>query len=147
MTLRQHMFDRIASDSVLNALGLNINTLWAGQAAGEAVLPVQETRLFATLTWGLKNASLMGQRGALRSYEQMLDVYVYNRDPDFAPILAIMNRLQQLCDEILAEKTGSAATDGWISCCEWGGESSDSYDEAYEARMRYASMNIVATGA
>jgi hypothetical protein len=121
-------------------------TLYAGQSAGANLQPQADQRIFAIMNWGFRNPGLMGQRGPLRSYEQDLDIYVYNKDDDFAPITLILQRLQEMADLMVAEKTGVGSADGWITCCEWTGESGDSYDEVYMANSRYGSMSFVATG-
>jgi hypothetical protein len=146
MSLRQHIYDRLAADAALNSLGLSSETLWAGQSAGAQVTAVADQRFFAIMNWGYRNAALSGQRGPLRSYEQWLDVYIYNKDDDYAPITKVLQRIQEMCDEIVAESTGSDAKDGYVSCAEWTGESQDSYDEVYMANMRYGSMTLVANG-
>lgn len=143
MTLSQHVFARLSADAALNSIGFGAENIYGSQAIDSVP---KDDRLFMILMWRDRSPGLVGQRGPLRVYEQNLDVYTYNRDKDFAPVRQALRRIAELADEFVAEKTGTDASDGWITCCDWAGETDDGYDEVYEAVNRIGSITFVASG-
>jgi len=143
MGLSSHIYDRLSVDGQLNAIGFNASNIWHTQTVDSIDKGVQ---LFMLLTWRDRLPGVAGQRGAIRSYEQNLDVFIYSREKDWTPIRAACKRLQEIADEIAGEPTGSDPADGFICAAEWGGETSDSYDEVYEAMSRIAAITFIANG-
>jgi len=144
MTLRAHVFDMISGDARFNALGITADTLFHGQTMDTP--PDIGIPVFAVLAWQNKEPALSGQRGPGRSYEQLVDFYVYDRARTFKTITDLLALWQVWCDEVFAVSTGTGNNDGWISCVEWNGEGIADYDEVYQANMRYGSATIVAKG-
>lgn len=145
MSLSAYIYGRLINDATLQGLGVTSDTVFQGQTLDPQ--DAKEHRLFVLLAWRDRVPCVRGQRGVDRSYEQMLDLYYYTRDKDWTPLRNIAKRLQELADEIVAEKTGVDPNDGWISCGEWSGEMADDYDEVYEALSHVTSINFVANGA
>lgn len=144
MGLRAYFYGKLTSDSALNALGFNATNIFHAQTMNGA--PDATVQHFILLAWQDRNAAVMSQRGPQRSWEQLVDVWMYDRVQDWDLITKASQRLQEICDEIFGVSTGASPGDGWISCVEWNGEGSDTYDEVYEALGRYASINIVGKG-
>ena len=144
MGIRSFMYYYLTADPVLNTLGFNDTNIFHAQTMKG--VPDAALQKFMLLAWQDRNAALMAQRGAGRSWEQLLDVWMYDRQQDFDNITKGSQRLQEICDLIFGVATGAAPGDGWISCVEWNGEGSDIFDEAYDAIGRYVSITIVAKG-
>lgn len=144
MSLTELVYAKLTTDSQLNTLGITPANVWQSQTVDAIDADV---KLFILITWRDRYPGVKGQRGAGRSYEQLVDFFIYSRERDWDPIRLIAQRLQVMADEIVAVSTGADSTDGWVSCVEWTGETGDSYDEVYEAMSRITGWTIIAKGA
>jgi hypothetical protein len=144
MSVKSLLYTKITADSPLNALGYNDSNVFHGQTMDNVP---KDVRKFIIISFGETFAAVPGQRGAGRTSEHLVNLFVYTREKDWAePSLAAV-RLRALADEIVGERTGLDATDGYISTCEWTGDMPDSYDEVYEAMSTVVRWSVVATGA
>lgn len=141
MSVRELVFSLTNNDPELNALGLNFNTVYANGAPDSP-----KERFWAVIHWGPETSGAPGQRGRGRVTERECALWVYNKDWEYAPINAALKRWCALMDAIEAMRTGDETNDGWITQCDWNGDSDDSYDDVYEAYFRSSTYTIVASG-
>lgn len=141
MTVRELVFATASSDPQLITLGINNSTTYGNGAPDSPKEP-----LFAILKWGSEVNTLPGQRGAGKVTERDVALWVYDKSDDYGRINAIIKRWCVLMDALSATKTGGAAGDGWVTCCEWAGDGDDSYDDQYERITRWSSYTIIASG-
>lgn len=137
MGLREYVYAAVVDDAELLSLGLNADTV---SANGAPVSP--QTDRFAVLRWGPETPGLPGQRGANRMSEREVSLWVYDRNPDYANINLALKRWCVLMDGTSGANTGG----GWITCCEWNGDSDDGWDDVYERIVRSSTYTIIASG-
>ena len=141
MSVRELVFATTSGDPQLIALGLTASTTYGN---GAPLSPKEQ--VFGILKWGTEINTLPGQRGAGKVTERDVALWVYDKSDDYGRINAAIKRWCVLMDALSATKTGSAAGDGWVTCCEWAGDGDDSYDDQYERITRWSSYTIIASG-
>lgn len=133
--LRRLVFNAIKDDSQMNILGINENSLYPVYSRDSTPEGI-EGPVFAILRWG---PSEVGIGSAI---PVTLDLWVYHKDPDYAPIMDILKRARSVMDSLINAQT----TDGWILGVDWQGGSLDLFDDLYAAYTRNESYRIVASG-
>lgn len=132
MGVREKVYSALVSDSFMNTLGVNIETLWANNAPDT---PTSDR--FAVLRWGPETPGL---KRAAKFFDCTL--WAYDRDDDFTWIKDVITRWCKVMDSIVGENTG----DGWIIQCDWQGDGSDFWDDAWQRSGRASTYTIVASG-
>lgn len=132
LALRQTVFALYTNDALLNDIGFNTDNVypnWTPDAhAGD---------LFLVLRWGVVAP------GIARVNRPDLSCWVYNRQPDYVPIIGALDRIRIL----LATLAGTRINDTEaVVDVEFRGDSDDLYDDGYRAYVRYSNHTITASG-
>ena len=144
MTVKELIYGKVTADAPLNALGYDGTNVFHSQTMDNVP---KDVRKFIIISFGDRFAGVPGQRGSGRAVEQLVKFFIYTREKDWNVLARAAARIQALADEIVAERTGLDATDGYISTCEWTGGMPDGYDEVYEAMSTVTDWSVIATGA
>jgi hypothetical protein len=131
MSLRSAVFDLLASDATLAALGINAESLYV---FGAVDTPPQ--RRFVVLRWGDRNPS------PVPVAIQTLAVWAYDRERDFSPILDVLARVRKLLEGREPWNVGG----GWVCGLTWTGQSPDLMDDVYGAITKNDTYDIAASG-
>jgi len=131
-TLRQAVFALYVASPVLTGLGFDENTISPNFSVDG---PAGER--FLVIRWGTTN------RGIGRVNRVRLQCWVYNRQPDYVPIvnaiLEIRTRLPSLAGVRMSPTEAVLSVD-------YEGDSDDLYDDGYRAYTRWTSHTITASG-
>jgi hypothetical protein len=129
--LRQAVYARFLASPVLVGLGLNADTI-APNFSPDA--PIGDR--FLIIRWGVTN------RGIGRVNKVSVGCWMYNRQPDFGPIMKALMEIRT----ILPAMVGVINSNEAILSVDYGGDSDDLYDDGYRAHTRWTSHTIVASG-
>jgi hypothetical protein len=132
MSIRKLFFNALANDGALNALGIDGNTLYPAPSAD-----APQERIWATLRWGGTQPGV----GPVSKID--LDVWVYNRDPDYGPIDLILRRARVVLPALYLSPLESGGNVVWV---DWQGAGNDGRDPAYDAVFRTESYRITSSG-
>jgi len=148
MSVRVYVFQKLANDAAMNALGIDVSTLFSSYAPDSP----PRASVFGVLRWGPENPGLDGQRDddpSVVSPVAVIDceLWVYDNDRNYDKISAIIKRWRRVMESLPAARTGVDVTDGWITQADWQGDGDDTYDDAYDRVTRSSSCRIVASGA
>lgn len=133
--LRSLVFTTLKSDVQLNSLGISESSLYPVYSRDSTPEAIEGPR-FAILRWG---ASEVGIGACI---PVTLDLWVYDRSPDYGYIMQILKRARTLLDSLINAQTA----DGWVTGVNWQGGSPDLIDDMYNAYTRNESYRIVASG-
>lgn len=136
MTLRTVVFNALAGDPALNALGIDVESLYPNHAPDS---PAATQMRWAVLRWGVAEPSL-GRDTTARPIAMSL--WVYDREKDFGDIDAILKRARAVLLAMPLMATG----DGSIIGVDWALSSEDLVDETYDAVVRSETYRVVASG-
>jgi hypothetical protein len=134
MTVRDKVFGALVSDTFMNALGINLDTLYANGA------PDSPADRFAVLRWGMEVSGFGNSSRAAKFFD--CTIWVYDREDDYTWIKEVIERWCKVMDSIVGEATGS----GWILQCDWAGDNQDVWDDSWQRNGRSSTYTIVATG-
>lgn len=132
MSARAAVFDLLTTDTGLQDLGIDENSVWPAQTMDTA----PRDRLFLILRWE-ENAVSFGSIGI-----DHLTVWAHcprEMSTDYAPLDAILKR----CTEILTSATHVTGADGTLTCADSNGMSPDLNDEGYKTITRNAAYTVV----
>jgi hypothetical protein len=131
--LRKAVYGILVASAPLAALGYdepNIFPIYAPDSP--------DSRRWMVLRWGAVS------RGIGPANKEALTVWIYNREPDYDPIIAAIKEIKALLPTLVAQRftDGSGAVLG----ADWQGDTDDSYDDAYRAYMRNTAWQLTASG-
>lgn len=130
--VRQAVYGALAGDTQLVAAGYGPDSIYPNFAPDS---PAE--RRFIVLRWGPITPGVGG------AHSGDLGVWAYNRDEDYAPIEAALQRVRAL----LAPFPGTRIPSGGAFLgVDWGGTGADLYDDAYQAWTRPENYTITASG-
>lgn len=132
--MRTYVYDLLKVDGQLNALGINGTSLYPANAPDAPMVGNQMT--WMVLRWGSQTPRF--GRDSPNTRRQPLTVWMYNHEPDYAPIIA---GLKRVCG-ILLPLGGISHGTGYITDVEDNGSSEDLYDRDYEAVTRNWTFTI-----
>jgi hypothetical protein len=133
MGLRSTVLSLLTADESLAALGIP-ETAWYGTFSAQ----VSATdRCFGILHWTEKSVGM----GAV--FRQGLEVWLYDREPNFDRIEPILARVKEILEPLAGYATDGT---GWITTVEWQGDSPDLDDDVYSAVTRNSAYRITASG-
>lgn len=135
MSLANMVHSTLAADSEIASLGVV-----AGTIRRSAPTDVPEDPLFVILRWGPEDVPV-GRDTNVRPHE--LSVWVYNREPNYAPISQILNRIRVVMLGLESVRH-TVTPPGWVSAVLWQGRSPDLYDDAYKTVVRNDTYRIIA---
>lgn len=131
MALRDYVFQLMATDSQLNALGVTVDSLFTQNDTD-----TPQMRPYVVIRWGDTDPGLDGTYAInIKDFQ----IWVHSGPGDYAPIDAILLRLRQLLTGVEAANTGA----GFITQIEWQGESDDLSDDAQGTITRYGEFHLV----
>lgn len=133
--LRVLVYNTLKDDPQMNILGINEQSLYPVYSRDSTPEGI-EGPVFAILRWGVSEV------GVGRAIPVTLDLWVYNKDPDYGPIMDILKRGRDLMDGLVNAQTA----DGWVLGVNWQGGSIDLFDDLYAAYTRNESYRIAASG-
>jgi hypothetical protein len=136
--LRSIVLDRLAADSEMNGFGYDSASLYA-QFSRDATPEYIEGRRFGILKWGTT------ERGVGRVNSTTLEIWLYDKDPDYSAIGSALLRARILLDALPGVQL-DAAENAWCLDARWEGASPDGYDDMYKAVLRSESYTITASG-
>lgn len=122
----------------MNGAGYDADSLYA-QFSRDAPPETVEGRTFGVLKWGTT------ERGVGRVASTTLELWLYNKAPDYAPIGDGLLRARVLLDELVGTNV-DAAENAWVLGVRWEGAGPDGYDDMYQAVLRSESYTITASG-
>ena len=128
--MREALFSLIASDLQLNMLGINADSLFAGD------VDTPQPRPYMVLRWGdtAPGVNVVNTR--------QLTVWVHDKPNDYTVIDGIVIRLRA----VLLSVAGYKTSNGWISAIDWITDSGDLTDDVTDTIARTSSYAIVASG-
>ena len=132
-SLRNKVYNVLAADSTLAALGMPSSSLWP--SAPES----PDGRNFMVLRWG----SL--ERGVGVANHVNLQVWAYDRDGGYGDIGPQLLRVRFILDSLIGQALDGSAT-GWVNGVEFQGSSDDLWDDVYVAATRYEAYRVTASG-
>lgn len=133
--LRNLVYGTMKDDPQLNILGIDEQSLYPVYSRDSTPEGV-EGPVFAILRWGPSEV------GVGTAIPVTLDLWVYNKSPDYGPVMDILKRTRAIMDALINAQT----TDGWVLGVNWQGGSLDLFDDLYGAYARNESYRIVASG-
>lgn len=128
--MRTAIAELLANDHELNLLGINEDTIFAGD-----IDTVDQTP-FVNLRWGVTNP------GVATVNDRGLVVWVHDQPNDYFRVDQILRRVRELLTSIYALKTGT----GWITEIRWLTDSDDLSDDGNHTILRQASYSIIGSG-
>jgi hypothetical protein len=133
MSLRNYLFNLAAADSVLNSLGLNVDSMFTSNDKD-----TPQVRPFMVFRWGATNPgmSVVNQRD--------LRVWIHDRPSDYTNIDIALKRLVALFTPLVGVSVGGAGE--WVSQIEWMGDSDDLDDDIQVTVTRWAEFRITGSG-
>jgi len=139
MTVREYVYTLLVNDDVMNDLGFTAANVHANGVESP------NTDRFAILRWGTELPT-PGRRGPTRVTERTASLWVYEINPDLQLVAAVLKRWCMILDATFAVKTGPGSGDGYITQCDWDGDSDDAWDDVYERHVRSSTYRIIASG-
>lgn len=130
-TLRDAVFNAVKNDAVLLGYGID-----EGSTYPQWTVDTPATQRWVVLRWGVTTVGIGGARPI------DLGVWVYDKNPSYDTILAILRRIRQIMELMPLVRTD----EGSIIEAVWTGSSDDLHDPNYNAYVRNESYRIVATG-
>lgn len=137
-SLRNLVFDTLRNDATMNTAGITTASLYPIFSRDSPPVSVEGTK-FAILRWGPAGIGI----GNVIPVD--LDFWVYNRDPDYDPIMDALLHARVLLAGLEGLAVDVAHT-GWVNGVNWQGGTADLYDPLYEAYTRSESYRITASG-
>lgn len=128
--MRQAVAQRLIDDVVLNGLGVDEDSLFAGD------IDTVDVRPFVVLRWGSTSP------GVSTVNRRVLTVWVHDTPSDYGRIDQIMKRVRVLLESMFAFPTEN----GWISEVEWVGDSDDLTDDGNQTILRQGNYAIIGSG-
>lgn len=137
MNVREKFFDALAADAEMNALGINMNSLFPNFAPDS---PAANLMRFAVLRWGAAEPAA-GRDTTARPLA--LSFWAYDREKDFGSILAMLKRARAVLTGLIGARiTDTAAIIG----VDLAFSSEDLFDEIYDAVVRSETYRVVVSG-
>lgn len=136
LDLRNLVYDMLASDTQLNALGITAANLWPSPP------DTPEGRTFMILRWGAEQVPPLRPVPVDGPTQMLLTVWSYDRDGGYDRITAQLRRVRAVIDSLVNQSTGS----GWVIGVNWEGSSEDLRDDVYAADTRNETYRFVASG-
>lgn len=140
--VRNAVFDIMKGDSVLSGLGYTEPNLYPNYSPDTPA-----GRRFAIIRWGATSP------GVGRANTGDLQIWFYDRDPDYAAIEDALYRIKPvdrggsgLLDSLLGARLSVGERTGAVLGMDWEGESPDLFDDAYVAYVRNTSFRVTASG-
>lgn len=130
--LRQFVFSHYVNSPVLAALGLNEETISPNFSPDGP-----NGDRFLVLRWGTTTRGI-GPVNRVR-----LSCWVYNRQPDYAPIASALLEIRRILPALAGNVMSPAEA---ILSVDYEGDSDDLYDDGYRAYTRWTSHTITASG-
>jgi hypothetical protein len=140
MTVRDLVYQTLAADSALAALGFADENIYANAAPDSP--PETESGVWMVLNWGEELPGVTGQRGRTRTTVRALTMWLYDRQRDYGTINSGLKRLLDIMEALEQASTGA----GMLTCATWQGDGVDGYDDVYQAVYRTSTYTIVANG-
>lgn len=131
MGTRDVVWQRLTTDPQLAVLGIDSLTTFGVMGADS---PRREG-VWVVLRWGLIEPG--PGRDSLSNVVN-LDVWAYNAEPDYKPVVDVLQR----CRALLVGMEGFSG----VSSVQWTGDSEDLWDDVYRAVTRNSSYRIAASG-
>lgn len=136
MTLRSFVFSLLTTDTTLNSLGIDANSVFTTHG-----VDTPQVRPMLILRWGITenvlNHSPMGARS--------LQVWAHDEPGDYERIDQILRRVRTLLTTVSAENAGSP--DEWVSEIRWERFSDDLSDEDAVTIARNSDFTITGSAA
>jgi hypothetical protein len=130
--VRQAVYGVLAGDTVLAGLGYGPAGIYPNFSPDT---PAE--RLFIVLRWGPITPGVGG------AHSGDLGVWAYNRDEDYGPIEAALQRVRVLLEPFPGTRIPSG---GAFLGVDWGGTGADLFDDAYQAWTRPENYTITESG-
>lgn len=142
MTVREHIYNLITTDTQLNALGINAASTFTGNT-----LDTPQIRPFCVLRWSLVNPGLRQTRegGGLNEFpvnQRILQVWVHDEwnAGDYTRIDRSLFRLRTLLTSVEGAFTGEPGTR--LTAINWEGDSEDLSDDMMRTITRNAQFRL-----
>ncbi len=136
MSLQTYVHGLLSTDVVMPTLGMDADA-WRRTAPVDA----PSDRLFAILRWGPETP---GPGWDTNSHPHDLSIWVYDREPNYARVTAVLNRAKAVLLAVRGVRH-SAIPEGWVTQVSWLGRSADLDDDVYKAVTRNDSYRIIAS--
>jgi hypothetical protein len=136
--LRDTVLNLLQSDPAMNGYGYgpkNLYPAFGRDAPPEGV----EGQQFGVVKWGTSEPGL-GRVNAV-----VMEIWLYNREPDFVPIGCALFRARAIMDALTARQV-QVNPPGWVLGVRWDGAGTDGWDDLYKAVLRSESYTITASG-
>lgn len=137
MSLRSYMYNAIADDAELKALGLPNDAVYATNTLDSPDQITSGGESFIVVKWTDSQSAFEARK--IPSGPHLLDVWIYNNGMNYNPIDQMIQRLHALMDSIHSVDTGA----GWITQIDWVGDGGDDYDDVYKAVVRVGSYRVI----
>jgi hypothetical protein len=124
------MAELLTSDAQLQAMGVNPNSLSAGD------VDTPEPRPYIVLQWGETIP------GVDVSRRRTLTVWVHDKPNDYTVIDQIIKRIRQIYEGLAGYKT----TTGWITSVDWVTDSDDLTDDGPHTICRTTAYTVIGSG-
>lgn len=131
--LRQHVYALVAASPELAALGYGPEGVYPNYSPDSP----PQTR-FLVLRWG------QTARGIGGANQISLNVWLYNREPDFGPITDAIMVLREMLPDMIGNVLPGGK--GSVLGVDWQGDTDDAYDDAYRAWVRQSQHTLTASG-
>lgn len=134
MSARAAVYTLLATDGLLQDLGVAYGNVWPAQALDVA----PRNSRFLILRW--EETNVAPGRG---SESEILTVWAHcprEMSTDFVPLREILNRVT----EILTSAAHITGADGTLTCVDYNGMSPDLNDEGYKTITKNAAYTVVA---
>lgn len=135
MSLAAFLFDALAADTALNALGIDADSIHRSTPTDVPLTP-----RFLILAFGAETPP-PGRDTVCRG--RNLSIWAYDREPTYAAVETILDRVRTVTLGLEATRH-TASPEAWITTVSWQGRSPDLQDDVYKAVTRNDSFLIVA---
>jgi hypothetical protein len=128
--LRQYIYDKIRTDSVISSLGFDENSMFNTND-----VDTPQVRPMMIFRWGAASVGL--DIVNIRSFQ----VWVHDERSDYTLIDQALERVRTVLTSVVGESIGDVGK--WVVQIEWTGDSEDLDDDVQQTVTRYSQFNLV----
>jgi hypothetical protein len=128
--VRDLIFERVSSDSIMNGLGFDTNNLFNSNDAD-----TPNVRPFMVFRWGATSPGMDIVR------KRILQIWVHDEPSDYSTIDTALNRVRDILTSLFGVNVDT--TSKWVLQIDWELDSDDLSDDIQRTVTRYSQFSVV----